>query len=80
MLKKLLDSGAMVVGALQRPASAWDRGSADVRSKNIVRAASANTAAEAAVDREAKFHLHSTLQVKRQAPGPVRVSPPEARS
>ena len=63
MLAKLQESGAMVVGVVQRPASAWDRGSADARSKKGVRAASAATAAEAAVDREAKFHLHSTLQV-----------------
>ena len=72
MLASLQGDAAFVVGAVQRPASAWDRSGADGRSKRAMRAASSNTAAEAAVDREAKFHLHSTLQVIPQLECPLR--------
>ena len=67
MIQKLHSSDALVVGAVQRPLAAWERVSLEPGAKNCVRAASASAAAEAAVEREARYHLHSTLQVKRDA-------------
>ena len=62
MLKKLHAGKAFVVGAVQRPPSVREPARA-AHARFNVRAASANSGSDAAVEREAKFYLHSTLQV-----------------
>jgi len=63
VLQKLHADSAFVVGALLRPPSASERArSAGVRA--AVRAATADVQAEALVEREAKYHINSTLQVR----------------
>ena len=63
VLQKLHADSAFVVGALLRPPSASERArSASARA--AVRAATADVQAEALVEREAKFHINSTLQAQ----------------
>jgi len=65
VLQRLHADSAFVVGALLRPPSASERArSAGVRA--AVRAATADVQAEALVEREAKYHINSTLQVRRK--------------
>ena len=63
MIRKLHSTDALVVGAVQRPLAAWERVSTDPGAKNCVRAASSSAVVEAAVERETRYQLHSTLQV-----------------